>query len=486
MPVSPAYRPDPRFFDLGEDYGDAVAAADFPEAILRVRNDRAAASVGLDALTDAEWISHFGRFEPLPGQPGPVAMRYHGHQFRTYNPDLGDGRGFLAAQLRERPQAASARGVSDRENNAGRLLDLGTKGSGQTPWSRGADGRLTLKGGMREVLAAEMLEALGVPTSRAFSLIETGEALQRGDEPSPTRSAVLVRLSHSHIRFGTFQRAAYLGRRDMIEALVEHARALYHPAVAPGDAPGFLRAVVEASARLTARWIAAGFVHGVLNTDNLNVTGESFDYGPWRFLPHYEPGFTAAYFDQTGLYAFARQPEAVFWALTQLGGALKLVADAGPLTDALNGFGGAYIRELRAAFLARLGVQSLGEAADQRLLDTTLALLRQGGEALRWEPLFFDWFGGFASSARALGGPRGKLYQGETFDAFRFALFEHAPDRPERLEHPVFARPEPGEMLIDEVEAIWTAIDDDDDWGALYGKIRRVREAGEAWALTDC
>lgn len=470
MPTSHAYRPDPRFFDLGDEYGDAVRPADFPEAILRVRNDRAAASVGLDGLGDAEWIAHFGRFEPLPGQPGPLAMRYHGHQFRTYNPDLGDGRGFLAAQLRD-----------DR----GRLLDLGTKGSGQTPWSRGGDGRLTLKGGVREVLAAGMLEALGAPTSRAFSLIETGEPLQRGDEPSPTRSAVLVRLSHSHIRFGTFQRAAYLGRKDMVETLVEHARALYHPAVASGDVPGVLRAVVEASARLTARWIAAGFVHGVLNTDNLNVTGESFDYGPWRFLPHYEPGFTAAYFDHTGLYAFARQPEAVFWALTQLGGALKLVADAGPLTDALNGFGPAYIRELRAAFLARLGVQSLGEAADQRLLDATLAVLREGGASLRWEPLFFDWFGGFASSARALGGPRGKLYQGEAFDAFRFALFEHQPERPERLEHWFFARSEPEEMLIDEVEAVWTAIDEDNDWGALQAKIKRVRDAAEAWSLID-
>ena len=486
MPVSPSYRPDPRFFDLGEDYGDAVSAADFPQTLLRVRNDRAAATVGLETLTDAEWVAHFGRFEPLPGQPGPVAMRYHGHQFRTYNPDLGDGRGFLAAQLREitvGAQAASGRAASDSAN-PGRLLDLGTKGSGQTPWSRSGDGRLTLKGGVREVLAAAMLEAQGVPTSRALSLIETGEALERGDEPSPTRSAVLVRLSHSHIRFGTFQRAAYLERADMVEALVEHARSLYHPAVAAGDVPGFLRAVVEASARLAARWIAAGFVHGVLNTDNLNVTGESFDYGPWRFLPHYEPGFTAAYFDRTGLYAFARQPEAVFWALTQLGGALKTVAAAEPLTEALNGFGPAYIRELRAAFLARLGVASRGEAADQRLLDTTLALLREGGEALRWEPLFFDWFGGFASSARALQGPRGKLYQGEAFDAFRFALFEHDPDRPERLEAPMFAAVEPEEMLIDEVEAIWSAIEADDDWGPLEAKLQRLREAGQAWGFS--
>jgi uncharacterized protein YdiU (UPF0061 family) len=484
MPPSPAYRPEPRFFDLGPDYADAVRPADFPRTVLRFRNDRAAATVGLETLSDAEWIAAFGRFEPLPGQPGPIAMRYHGHQFRTYNPDLGDGRGFLAAQMWENPraQAASDRVASD--SAPGRLLDLGTKGSGQTPWSRGGDGRLTLKGGVREALAPAMLEALGVPTSRAFSLIETGEALERGDEPSPTRSSVLVRLSHSHVRFGTFQRAAYLGRKDQIETLVEHVRALYHPHVAAGDAPGLLRAIVEASAKLTARWIAAGFVHGVLNTDNLNVTGESFDYGPWRFLPRYEPGFTAAYFDQTGLYAFARQPEAVFWNLTQLAGCLKLVADVQPLTDALNGFGPAYIRELRAAFLMRLGVLSLGEAADQRLLDTTLALLREGGEALRWEPLFFDWFGGFASSARALSGPRAKAYQGEAFDAFRFALMEHEPDRIDRLEHPMFAAREPEEMLIEEVEAIWSAIDADDDWGPFEAKLARLDAAREAWGLS--
>ncbi|WP_426050530.1 protein adenylyltransferase SelO family protein [Brevundimonas sp. SL161] len=487
MPAGPAYRPEPRFFDLGEEYGDAVGPADFPETILRVRNDRAAATVGLDSLTDAEWIAHFGRFQPLPGQPGPVAMRYHGHQFRTYNPDLGDGRGFLAAQMREtiRAQAANDR-VASGSALPGRLLDLGTKGSGTTPWSRSGDGRLTLKGGVREVLAAAMLEAQGVPTSRALSLIETGEHLERGDEPSPTRSAVLVRLQHSHVRFGTFQRAAFFGRADQIETLVEHVRALYHPAVAPGDAPGLLAAIVAASARLTARLIAAGFVHGVLNTDNLNVTGESFDYGPWRLLPSYEPGFTAAYFDSTGLYAFARQPEAVFWNLTQLAGCLKLVADAEPqvlaLTEALNGFGPAYIRELRVAFLDRLGVKSLGEAADQRLLDTTLALLREKGEAIRWEPLFHDWFAGFSSSARALAGPRASEWQGEAFDAFRFALFEHEPDRPERLEHSIFANPDPEEMLIDEVETLWSAIDTADDWSPLHDKLARLEATRAARA----
>ena len=470
MPISTTYRPDPLFADLGPEFGDPVAPARFPQTFLRHRNDRAAATVGLADLTDAEWIAHFGRFEPLAGQVGPIAMRYHGHQFRTYNPDLGDGRGFLAAQLRE----------MSGPGETGRLLDLGTKGSGTTPWSRAGDGRLTLKGGIREVLAATMLEAQGVPTSRALSLIETGEALTRGDEPSPTRSAVLVRLQHSHVRFGTFQRAAYFERADQIEVLVEHVRATYHPQVEPGDTPGLLAAIVEASARLAARWIAAGFVHGVLNTDNLNVTGESFDYGPWRFLPAYEPGFTAAYFDSSGLYAFARQPEAVFWNLTQLAGTFKLVAETEPLTEALNGFGPAYIRHLRAAFLDRLGVLSLGEAADQRLLDCTLALLREGGADLRWEPLFFDWFTGFGSSARALSGPRARLYQTKAFADFRFALFEHEPDRPERLEASVFARPEPEEILIDEVETIWAAIDREDDWSPFGEKLRRLEDLRSA------
>src|SRR3712207_6033611 len=130
-----------------------------------------------------------------------------------------------------------------------------------------------------------MLEALGVPTSKSFSLIETGEALYRGDEPSPTRSSVLTRLSWSHIRFGSFQRLAFFNRADLMSALVEHVAEQYYPELAgAADLPvALLEAITARAARLVARWMAAGFVHGVLNTDNLNVTGESFDYGPWRF-----------------------------------------------------------------------------------------------------------------------------------------------------------------------------------------------------------
>jgi uncharacterized protein YdiU (UPF0061 family) len=474
MPVSPHYQPDPQYGRLGPEFADPVEAAAFPQTILRHRNDRAAASVGLEPLTDAEWLAHFGRFEPLPGNLGqPLALRYHGHQFRSYNPAIGDGRGFLFAQL--------------REAGSGRLLDLATKGSGQTPYSRFGDGRLTLKGGVREVLATAMLEALGVPTSKSFSLIETGEALQRNDEPSPTRSAVLTRLSHSHVRFGTFQRHAYFDRGDLITQLVDYAAALYYPGLdnAPDKAAAMFREVVGRSAILVGRWMAAGFVHGVLNTDNMNLTGESFDYGPYRFLPRNDPNFVAAYFDETGLYSFGRQPEAVFWNLRQLAGALTLVTDADPLVEAINTFSASYRAQLSAAMLRRLGLVPRGFDADVDLVNAAFKALAEGGAPLRWEPFFFDWFGGLASETRALAGPRAELYDGVAFHAFRAQLAGYETDRPERLAAAYFAGAEPEELLYDEIEAIWAAIAEHDDWSPFDAKLKRIETARQAWDLRD-
>ena len=472
MPVTAAYRPDPRFQALGPEFADVVRPAPFPDCKPHYLNLRAAASVGLEALSADEWKAYFWAFEPLPGnQAEPLAMRYHGHQFRVYNPDLGDGRGFLFAQL--------------REVGSNRLLDFGTKGSGQTPWSRSGDGRLTLKGGVREVLATTMLEALGVPTSRSFALYETGEALERNDEPSPTRAAVLTRLSFSHIRFGTFQRLAALERGELIEVLLRHVIETYYPELSGAEAPGaaLLDAVVHRMAHLTARWMTAGFVHGVLNTDNMNINGESFDYGPWRFLPRNDPNFVAAYFDHAGLYSFGRQPEAVFWNLRQLAGALTLAGEAQPLVDALNLFGGAYRAELAGAMAERLGLARASWDEDVDLANAAFRALAEGGEPLRWEPFFFDWFCGPASETRALAGPRAHLYSGEHFTAFRKLIAAREPDRPERLAHPYFARPEPQEMLIDEVESLWAAIAERDDWAPFEAKLAAVEEAREAWGL---
>jgi uncharacterized protein YdiU (UPF0061 family) len=321
-----------------------------------------------------------------------------------------------------------------------------------------------------------------------LALFETGEALERPDEPSPTRSSVLTRLSHSHIRFGTFQRHAYSQRPDLVRRLIDHVIELYYPALEPladdERAVGLMGAVVERSAELAARWMAAGFVHGVLNTDNMNITGESFDYGPFRFLPFSDPGFTAAYFDQSGLYSFGRQPEAVFWNLQQLAVSLACTqCDTDSLAETLQAFGTLYRKALTGAILARLGLKPLDAAQDEALSAAALRAIAEGGEGLRWEPLFFDWYGGLASEGRALGGSRGFLYQGEAAQAFRRALADYEPDTPGRLTNPYFAGPEPEELLYDEIEAIWTPIAAQDDWSLFEAKLDRINDARKARGL---
>jgi uncharacterized protein YdiU (UPF0061 family) len=298
---------------------------------------------------------------------------------------------------------------------------------------------------------------------------------------------VLTRLSHSHIRFGTFQRHAYFNLAANIELLIDHVIENYYPALASVEgvarAPAMLAEVVKAAASMTARWMAAGFVHGVLNTDNMNVTGESFDYGPYRFLPRNDPNFVAAYFDQNGLYAFGRQPEAVLWNLQQLAGALTLASETEPLVEALNGFSGAYRDALRAAMLDRLGLVSRGEEADIVLVNLAFRTLAEAGEFVRWEPFFFDWFGGTASALRALEGPRKRLYEGEQALAFRAALEDFETARPERLGDAYFSREEPEELLYDEIEAIWAPIAEADDWSALNAKLKAVERSRLAWGL---
>jgi len=444
---------DPIILTLGPDFYDVVQAAAFPKCIPRFLNQRWAERIGL-TLGEEQWAAHFCRFEPLPGNLSEaLALRYHGHQFRVYNPDIGDGRGFTFAQLRD-----------DR----GRLLDLGTKGSGQTPYSRHADGRLTLKGGVREVLATEMLEALGVNTSKSFALFETGEALERGDEPSPTRSSVLTRLSHGHIRIGTFQRLGFFGEVENIDKLVRYClENLYAETMAADAKENALRLfdlVSDATATLAASYLPAGFVHGVLNSDNINITGESFDYGPWRFTPEWEPEFTAAYFDHYGLYAFGRQPEAIHWDLAQFAGCLSLVSDAPRLSEMLGGWSGRFEQALVNAMIRRLGI-----APGENDREIAAALIK----ALATRPatidrVFFDWRGGRD--------PGGEHYPSEDFRNLARLL-----EGRERLpSHPYWSGPGPCSMHIDEVEAIWSAIATGDDWQPFNDKVTAIRHMGEA------
>ncbi len=447
------YRPDTKITEIAQFIADPVQAANFPAHELRFRNARWDRAVGLASLSDADWVQHFGLFEPLPDNlPQPLALRYHGHQFRSYNPDIGDGRGFLFAQMR------------DGEN---RLLDCGTKGSGTTPYSRTADGRLTLKGAVREILATEMLEAQGVYTSKTFSVIETGEQLVRGDEPSPTRSAVMVRLSHGHIRIGSFQRLMVLEQPAALAQLVDYCLAAFPGPPPPADAPGrdqpaviLLHQVAERLADLAASYMVAGFVHGVLNTDNMNISGESFDYGPWRWLPQWDPHFTAAYFDQTGLYAFGKQPEAIRWNLSQLAVALRPLAESEPLIAALDRFGPLYEAAMMRRFCWRLGVQQRDQESDAALLGAAEMTMRENKE----DPDAFFY--------RHRGG------RGATGDLAQvLADYEAIDAQP----HEYWSDGAPETMLIDEVETLWDAIAERDDWAPLYQKVERLRRMGGAF-----
>jgi uncharacterized protein YdiU (UPF0061 family) len=474
MPPSLGFRPATRHAELGEEFFDLVAAAPFPRHVLRWRNQPWAARVGLGGLSEAEWIEHLGRFTPLPGSfERPMALRYHGHQFRSYNPDLGDGRGFLFAQSHD---------LCD-----GRLLDLGTKGSGRTPYHRGADGRLTLKGGVREVLATAMLEALGVETSKSFSLIETGEALVRGDEPSPTRSSVLVRLSHSHIRIGSFQRPAYHRRPELVQRLLDYSIRTYLPECwreeVAGRAAAFLAEVARRVGRMGAQWLVAGFVHGVLNTDNINITGESFDYGPWRFLPSCDPDFTAAYFDHSGLYAYGRQPEALAWNLARLAGCLLPLASEEPLIEALQQFQPELQREFAARTLWRLGLAPSGDAAaDNDLAEAFFAFLQE--TRAPFEQAFFDWRGGRLSETRAARSPAADHYAGPAFAPVRELFARFAPATDVALDHSYFAQPRPCTMLVEDVEALWAPIAEADDWAAFRAKLAAIAVMAEAYGTT--
>jgi uncharacterized protein YdiU (UPF0061 family) len=452
------FTPETKILELGAEFFDPVEAAPFPQTILRFRNDRAAEQVGLAGLRDEAWVQHFGRFTPLAGSlTGPLALRYHGHQFRTYNPDLGDGRGFLFAQCRD---------VS------GRLMDLGTKGSGTTPWSRMGDGRLTLKGAVREILATEMLEALGVATSRTFSVIETGEKLIRSDEPSPTRAAVLVRLNHSHVRYGSFQRQAFHQNREGLTKLVDYCLTHLVPeASGPTPVAALVDHAVKGAARMAAQFMAAGFVHGVLNTDNINITGESFDYGPWRFAPAWNAGFTAAYFDHSGLYAFGRQAEALQWNLYQLGSALRLIAEVDELKGPLETYPLRYRAALSDAVLGRLGVKRLGPSEDEVLV----AAIQKALVATQMDPdrFFFDWRGGVRRGP-SVADPH---YSHDGFTDFLALIPDFAAGPPA---HAYWSDEATCTMLIDEVESLWAPIAERDDWAPLHAKIAAIRRMGEA------
>lgn len=453
--------PDPM---SGSDFYDPVQPASFPKALLRYKNEIAARFLGLD-LTNDEWGKYFHRFEAFPGNlPHPLALRYHGHQFMHYNPDLGDGRGFLYAQFRGADQ---------------KLYDLGTKGSGETPYSRSGDGRLTLKGAVREILATEMLESLGVTTSKTFCVFETGEALQRNDEPSPTRSAVLTRMSHSHLRIGTFQRLASLKQSENILRLIDYSVRNYFPDLlsqasesTPELAALFFRRVSENLCGLAAQYMLSGFVHGVLNSDNMNITGESFDYGPYRFLPTYDIRFTAAYFDHSGLYCYGRQPSAIHWNVSQLGLALKAAHPQLPVEEILHDFGDLFTDRCLELFLRRLNLTAQDPVTDQELMNQYFQWMHT--TQAPFEQVFFDLHSG-VNEERLKKSPLHDLYTSENFKPLEELLRAHEIQDLKLSEHSYFKQITPCTLLIDEIENLWAPIAQNDNWSIFSQKIDQIR-----------
>lgn len=462
---------EPSLERLGDDYFDVVPAAEFPLHQLRWRNDAVLQQLGLEpgAIRDVDFVAAFGQFQ---GREPLLALRYHGYQFGEYNPRLGDGRGFLYGQVR---------GVD------GKLYDLGTKGSGQTPYSRGGDGRLTLKGGVREVLAAEMLHRMGVKTSRCLSLIETGEKLWRGDEPSPTRSSVMVRVQESHIRFGTFERLHYIGRADLVATLLEHVIEVYYPHLM-GERDRYARFYAELTRRvaeLCAQWMAAGFCHAVLNTDNMVITGESFDYGPYAFIPSFDPKFTAAYFDYFGRYCYANQPVICRWNLQALQVPLKMVISAADLEAGLQPYDEHYGQCYRRLMLQKLGFpRDWDEPVARELLRSTLEFLHQSQVgyheffaqlAMTFAPTWWDDTSQIFPDLQLLNDDLRQLFE-EWRNEYQRALqlFPVAAASEIKLR---LQQSNPQKVIVRPViEAVWEPIVQDDDWTPMEELLRQIRE----------
>jgi uncharacterized protein YdiU (UPF0061 family) len=296
-----------RFADELPELAVGWQAVEPPAPQLLVLNDALAADLGVDPafLRSPEGVG-FLTGVAVPEGARPVAQAYAGHQFGAFNPRLGDGRALLLGE------------ITDRE---GALRDIHLKGSGPTPFSRGGDGFAAVGPMLREYIVGEAMHALGIPTTRALAVVATGRTVRR---ESDLPGAVLARVASSHLRVGTFVLARATGDIPLLQRLVDHAISRHYPHLggAENRALALLDAVIDAQARLIARWILVGFVHGVMNTDNMTISGETIDYGPCAFLDAFDVGAVFSSIDQQGRYAYGAQPAIGEWNLARFAEAL--------------------------------------------------------------------------------------------------------------------------------------------------------------------
>ena len=344
-------------------------AEEAPDPQILVLNDALAADLGLEA--DTLRTADGARLlvgNLVPAGATPVAQAYAGHQFGGFNPQLGDGRALLLGEL---------------VDPAGQLRDLHLKGSGRTPFARGGDGLAAVGPMLREYLVSEAMHALGIPTTRSLAVVATGRPVRR---ETILPGAVLARVASSHLRVGTFQFAAASGDVELLGRLTDHAIARHFPAAAaaPNPALAFFEAVVHGQATLVAQWMLVGFVHGVMNTDNVTISGESIDYGPCAFMEAFDPGTVFSSIDEGARYAYGNQPVVAQWNLARLAECLLPLLDEDQeqaialAVEALGGFGRAYDATWAAGMRAKLGLSAgLAPEESSALVQDLLVLLHQ-------------------------------------------------------------------------------------------------------------
>lgn len=338
-----------------------------PELIALNRHLAADLGIQLTQLDSAEGLSIVAGNQ-LPEGSKPLAMAYAGHQFGGFSPQLGDGRALLLGEV---------------IGKNGSRYDIQLKGSGQTPFSRRGDGRSALGPVLREYIVSEAMAALGVPTTRALAAVWSGDqVLREGYEPG----GIFTRVARSHIRVGTFQYFAARQDQESVRILADYVIDRLYPAARKTDNPhlALLECVIQGQAELVAQWMQLGFIHGVMNTDNMAVSAETIDYGPCAFMDHYDPTKKFSYIDQQGRYAYHNQPAMAHWNLTRLAETLlPLLADCDDnafanAKTALDRFSEIYQRELVNGFTSKIGIENADEN-DWKLVQSLLTIMTSDG-----------------------------------------------------------------------------------------------------------
>lgn len=318
-------------------------------------NPQAARLLGWDSAP--EQIVELLNGQIPPDQP-PVASLYAGHQFGVWVPQLGDGRAAILGEI----------------DHGDKNWELQLKGSGPTPYSRGGDGRAVLRSSIREYLCSEAMHGLGIPTTRALCLIDSKTPVYREEVES---GALIVRMAPTHIRFGSFEVFAYRGQTDEVRKLADFVIERFYPECLNSAKPylAFYQSVIEKTANMIAGWMAQGFAHGVMNTDNMSILGLTIDYGPYGFMDAYNPGYICNHSDHTGRYAFNQQPNIASWNLGALGNALLSLLDVEDAQAALDEFKELYLSAYKKRMCAKLGFDKPTKTGEQ-LVEDLLGLMR--------------------------------------------------------------------------------------------------------------